>query len=180
MEGVPKLNMALEQIVKDSQLVVDFLDKPEEFCSIIDSEIGKFLTADEAYKSSSSKDIYVELVYSIAVLHFSLKAADAILSVNDISDERFVEMKNLRDELNNLLTAQDAAIVFTEDDRDVITIGKYVAMTLYYSGNKNDPNAVIPAGENFPLSINKAHAPVIVSKKSRNHINKTRHWHRLS
>lgn len=163
----------LKDLIRQSKMFQDYENNVEGLCDEMDSLREGYISNDEAYKASRTKENYNVLVESYIHCHFAYVLSLIILEGTQEPTDR---LKELSDDFKILLDANDAALFFIEDDRDLMTVGQLTKMSLYY---KADPT--IPGAEDQPLelskvSLNRVFAQNLNSGKLRKHLRSTGCW----
>lgn len=171
-----ELKAKLETLIKSSALYLGFKADPESLAFAIEEDITRFLSAVEKVGDMSSKEDYLAFVDSICELHFD----SALIKVLEDEGSDVTTLTSVRDELTSLLTASDSPISFSQEDRDLMVIGKAVMMSLYYQGDPTDQNDE----KSDPIALaNKSTTSVkmirISSTKLQKHLIKIGFWHLL-
>lgn len=170
------LREKLRELIVNSSTYIDVSGDPELAVSLVDADINNFLSVVEQVSDPLSKDIYVKYVDALIELHYDYNLLEILLT--EIPDGN-KEMEALMDELNALLNASDAPMVFTKEDRDYITVGQLIAMSVYYDGSPNDQNREGEPTELSEVSYSKVRTYSLMSKKQRLHLRTVRRWHLL-
>lgn len=171
------LKEKIQELVKESQTFIDLSSNIEELTNLINSDIDSFLEVVDGFTDNASKEQYISVADAIAVLHYDAVVIDIIQAS---SNDDITELLELRDEVNALLNASDAPILFSEEDRDLIVIGKLTFMSLYYEGSPTDQNAnEEPIDLSMKSLVRVKMATRLSSKKVRKHLFSTGYWHLL-
>lgn len=163
----------LKDLIRQSKMFQDYENDVEGLCDEMESLREEYIELDEAYKSSKTKDNYIALTMSYMHCHFAYVLSTMLL---EVTQDDVTRLSELSDDFKILLDANDSAIYFVEDDRDLITVGQLVRMSLYYKGDGTEPGADEQPLELSKFSQNRVFSQNLDSGKLRKHLRSTGCW----
>lgn len=164
----------LISMIQDSSLFVELFSDVDGAKEVIEKDIQAFLDAAESYVDGASKEVYTTFVQALCTLHYDSICLDIHIQSNPEDEAVLADQVS---ELNTLLTASDSPVFYTAEDRDIMVLGQLIFMSLYYSGNPTDQNAIEEPKELTSTFSRRRSVFQLSRKKQRKHLFESGLWH---